>query len=712
MIWLNKKSLAISVLAPFLAYFAVFSQGWLRESEYNLYDSYLTSRTTESIDDRVVIVGITEEDLQRLNQSALDDGTLVKVLRKIKTHNPRVIGLDLHRNLPVCFKVEACESDSKELASIFRDTPNLIGIEKTDKGNPQEPIILPHPELVGRTGDSSIIEDKDRRVRRSFFYVTDTDKKNTYSFGVKVALSYIPKDLSHFMAEKKWFKLGNAIVPGIEGTEKVISGVLKEPINKLKELGKIYSADEISNYQILLNYRQNKQPFKQLSISQLLDDDFSSQELKDKIVLIGAVYELSGDTFYSPYLNSQNNLIYGVELHAQLVSYLVNAALEERTVLKFAPRFVELILIGFLLLEPCLFILLSDKKQQEELKLLILFIVQLSLIVGGGWFSLSLGYWLPEASLISITFINLVLLGAFIYHNNQEEAKLKLEEQVNQKTEDLQKALADLKKITREMIKEEKLDFLLESTAFLDHEIKNPLGLILVSSEAVTSQIYSLIEYFEKDDIHEHLQDVKEITASVITDNKHIREQAHRINSLVKLIDTQSYQREEEISRQNIDDLISKVWAVAWHTFNKLINSELKVEIIHEKSKSNRLEAINIYPKSLEVALSNIFANALYSLLHKKKSAQSFQPRIKIKTQQGLDYWTITIEDNGIGIDDKDREKIFQEFYSTKDNSLGFGLPIAKQIVELQHQGKIELKSKLGAFARFTIKIPANINNC
>ena len=391
-----------------------------------------------------------------------------------------------------------------------------------------------------------------------------------------------------------------------------------------------------------------------------------------------------------------------------LYDYLVNVALEERTVLKFAPRFIELILIGFLLLEPFLLILLLAKKKQKELKLLILFIVQLSLIVGGSWLSLSIGYWLPEASLISITLINSVLLSALVYHNGQEEARFKLEEQVQQKTKDLQKALADLKRVTKEVIKQEKLDFFLESTAFLDHEIKNPLGLILVSSDAITSQIDSLIEYFEKDTENDYPQEIKEITASVITHNKHIREQTHRINSLVKLVDTQSYQRKEEISRQNIDDLIGKVWSVAWHTFNKLISSGLKVEIIHEKS--NALEEINIYPKSLEVALVNILSNALYSLLQKKKSNQDFQPRIKIKTQIELDYWTISIEDNGIGIDSKDREKIFQEFYSTKENSLGFGLAITKQIVELQHHGTIELNSKLGAFAQFVIKIPTTIN--
>ena len=333
--------------------------------------------------------------------------------------------------------------------------------------------------------------------------------------------------------------------------------------------------------------------------------------------------------------------------------------------------------------------------------------IQIIVILVSGALSLYLGYWLPSIALVFITLVNLATLSTLIYHNRQEAEKSKLEEQVQQKTQDLQEALANLKKITSEVIKQEKLDFYLASTAFLDHEIKNPLGLILVSSDAVTAQAYSLVEYFEQDTHNDCPQDPKEIVASIITNNTNIREQAQRINSLLKLVDTQSYQKQEDLSRISIDDLIDKVWSIAWHTFNKLINSELEVEVVREKSDTKK--KINIYPKSLEVALINILNNGLYSLLQKKKSHKDFQPRIKIKTQTERDCLTITIEDNGIGIDRKHYQDIFQEFYSTKENSLGFGLPITKQIIELQHQGSISVESKLAVFTRFIIKIPTDL---
>ena len=709
MVWLNKKSLGISLVIPVVVYLSLLFLGGLREFEYNLYDWYLKLRSTESIDSRIVIVGITEKDLEKLGQTTLDDGTLARVIQKIKTKHPWVIGLDMHRNIPVCFVAEECQIDQEELAALFRDTPNLIGIEKTQGGNAQEKAILPHPELAkaNRTGDSAIIKDSDFRVRRTYFYLTNSEGKNSYSFGLKVALKYLEKENISLVVEGTQLKLNNRVFPKIESTEIKSTRIFQK-------FNKFYSFDDIDGHQILLNYRHNKNPFQQITISQLLEDDFSEVELREKIVLIGAVYELSKDFFSVPYFDpgeSSEDLFFGVEIHAQLVSYLLNAALEERTILKFLPSWIENILVIFLLLESCMLIFLLDKKKAKIFYLLILVSVQTVLILFASWLTFSWGYWIPGANLVFITFVNLAVLSCLIYHNYQREEKSRLENQVKEKTQELQKALDDLKKITREVIKQEKLDFFLASTAFLDHEIKNPLGLILVCSDTVTVQADSLIEYLEEAPYREDLfQDIQDIIAEIITNNTSIREQAHRINSLLKLIDTQSYQKQEDLSPQNIGDLITKVWSVAWYTFTKMTTSQLEVELIQKKHET--LDKINIYPKSLEVALVNILNNSLYSLLQKKQETDSslaFQAQIKIKTENYQEHLVITIEDNGVGIAQKNYQEIFKEFYSTKENSLGLGLFITKQIIEARHHGSIDVESELGSFTRFILKIPVNL---
>ncbi|MGK7948574.1 MAG: CHASE2 domain-containing protein [Xenococcaceae cyanobacterium] len=676
----------------------MFALGWLRTVEYDFYDFYLKLRSIQPPDSRIVIVGITEQDLRELNQSTLDDGTLVELIEKIKTQNPRVIGLDLHRNLPVCYDIKTCDRDRAKLATLFRNTPNLIGIETTSIVSKPEQAILAHPELAKaqRIGASELIEDKDRLVRRSYFYFRKPNQENIFSFGAAVALKYLEAEDIKLVVEGQSLKLNNTVFP------------------KIPDKLKFYPSQEIDGYQILLNYHTRNHPFEFLSICKILDGEFSADDLRDKIVLIGAAYELSKDIWYLPNSNSEENsqkFTYGVEVHAQLISSILDAAFQERIVLKFMPGLWENAIVILLLLEPGLFIYWLIKTTKKDLDLFNLTVVQLLLILGGGWVSIILGYWLPVANFIFITLVNATIISILIYQNRHEEEKLRLEKQVDRQTKELQKALADLKKITREAVKQEKSAFFLASTAFLDHEIKNPLGLILVSSDAVTAQAYSLVESLEQNngDGQNLLVDeeTKEVVAEIISNNASIREQAKRIQDLIQLIDTQSYQKQENLSLHNIDDFLDRVWEVSWYTFNKKTDSQLKVEIIWEKSNSS--EKINIYPKSLHIALNNILENGLYSLAQKSQKTNTlslFKPRIKIKSHKTNKYWSIVIEDNGEGIKPENQQKIFQEFYSTKEKSLGLGLFITKQIIETQHHGSINLESRLGIFTRFTIKIP------
>ena len=249
MVWNNRKFSAISLAVPALAYLFVFWSGWLRGFEYKLYDLSLRLRPPQSIDPRIVIVGVTEKDLQKLGQDNIDDATLVKVIKEIKTHNPRVIGLDLHRNVRVGCTSDACELNRQELSTLFRTTPNLIGIEKTTGGNPWDEEILPHPELAiaQRTGASELIEDSDRIIRRVYLEVQKSAKETLSSFGLAVALKYLEQESIQPMGHKTWLRLNDAIFPAIDSIETDSSGFFRFLITKLKELGeesnKFYSSE-------------------------------------------------------------------------------------------------------------------------------------------------------------------------------------------------------------------------------------------------------------------------------------------------------------------------------------------------------------------------------------------------------------------------------------------------------------------------------------
>lgn len=97
--------------------------GLLQFWEWAAYDACMRMRPLESPDNRIAIVGINEEDIRAIGQPIFPDAVYAKLLKKLKAMDPKVIGLDVYRDLPV-------EPGHQELVEIFKSTPNIVGIEK------------------------------------------------------------------------------------------------------------------------------------------------------------------------------------------------------------------------------------------------------------------------------------------------------------------------------------------------------------------------------------------------------------------------------------------------------------------------------------------------------------------------------------------------------------------------------------------------------
>ncbi len=149
-------------------------QGW----EWDLFDFYMKSRPPEPKDDRIAIVGINENDLQRLNESIISDEVLAELLNKLKAQNPRAIGLDLYRDLPV-------PPGNEALMEVFETTPNLVGIQKV-AGEVGWETVAPPPILKekGQVGANDLIFDGDNRVRRGLISLDTEEGETVYSFSL------------------------------------------------------------------------------------------------------------------------------------------------------------------------------------------------------------------------------------------------------------------------------------------------------------------------------------------------------------------------------------------------------------------------------------------------------------------------------------------------------------------------------------------------
>jgi adenylate cyclase len=285
--------------------------GWLQPIEWMALDQFFRMRTRETMDERVVIVGISESDLQALDRYPIDDKTLANLINDIKQHQPRAIGLDLFRDFPV-------EPGNRELMQVFKTTPNLIGIEKRS-GNRDRGSVNPSQTLkaLGQTSSNNILIDGDGKLRRGLLYWTTPDgSESLESLGLRLALIYLEKEgITPEAASDSnpALKLKRSVFPIFEPND-----------------GSYVKADA-GGYQILMNYRGASRSFRTYSMQDL--KSLPPNTLKDKVVLIGPTAESLKDFFYTPY--SDNTLTspektYGVEIQANLTSQILSAALNDR----------------------------------------------------------------------------------------------------------------------------------------------------------------------------------------------------------------------------------------------------------------------------------------------------------------------------------------------------------------------------------------------
>ena len=217
--WASLKKLfwqgrGVWIVAPSVALLVIFMRyiGLLQGLEWAFFDFYLRLRPPEARDNRIVIVGIDEADIQEFNKAILPDHIYAELLRKLQRMQPRAIGLDIYRDIPV-------GEGEEELAEVFATSDNIIGIEKVI-GDQDLEAVAPPPILKekGQVGANDLILDSDGRVRRSLIYLSDRDGNSIPSFGFYLAALYldqqgIPLDIVETPEGELWKLKETVLLP-------------------------------------------------------------------------------------------------------------------------------------------------------------------------------------------------------------------------------------------------------------------------------------------------------------------------------------------------------------------------------------------------------------------------------------------------------------------------------------------------------------------
>ncbi|MBF0371152.1 MAG: adenylate/guanylate cyclase domain-containing protein [Magnetococcales bacterium] len=375
----------------FLLLWLARTSGSLQYWELGAFDQTLRWRfETQPVDDRIHLIGVDEEDINRLGWP-LSDEIVARALEKIALQNPAMVGIDLYREQPR-------PPGHERLMTLLDDTPNIIAVMKFQDASGRQ--IPPPPVLVGsdRAAFSDLVVDGDGVVRRGLLFLDD-GVHFSLSFALRLALGYLAPS-------------GIGLEPG-EGNPQH-AGLGQTTIPPLESNDGGYVEADTRGYQFLFNYPGAPAPFGEHSLRDLLDGTIPPGTLTDKIIIFGAAADSVKDQFSTP-VNwggvTDQPFVFGFSIHAYAVSQLLEMALDGKGLIQSLSDPLEGGWIWFWSLIGGLAGLWAGRGGRTTLRL-ALSVTGGSLIIGilCVWF-LEQGLWLPffppllgfQATLILIT---------------------------------------------------------------------------------------------------------------------------------------------------------------------------------------------------------------------------------------------------------------------------------------------------------------------
>ena len=275
----------------------------------------------------------------------------------------------------------------------------------------------------------------------------------------------------------------------------------------------------------------------------------------------------------------------------------------------------------------------------------------------------------------------------------------------------LTKSLEELKAAQAQLIQSEKMASLGELTAGIAHEIQNPLNFVNNFSEVSNELFDEMKEEIDKGNYEE----VKAITVDVKQNLEKILHHGKRADAIVKGMLQHSRASSGQKEPTNINTLTDEYSRLAYHGWrakDKSFNATLNTN--YDETIGN----INVVPQDIGRVILNLINNAFYAVSEKlraeslKPQAQSkkYEPTITVATKKSGDIVLISVKDNGNGIPDSFKEKIFQPFFTTKPTGqgTGLGLSLAFDIITKGHQGSITMSTTQNEGSEFIIKFLSN----
>lgn len=677
--------------------------GVFRALELSVLDFMFRQRPLSPVAARVAVVTIDDIDIAQVGSWPVPDGVLAEALEKVTAHQPRAVGIDIYRDLPI-------GNGNADLNRILRSQENIYGVEA-----PGVQRVQPSPALAGtdRVGFPTFPDDRDRTVRRAIFSLRDEtipcadsaqsrcNEQIRFSLALLLAERYLAEEevFSEPVSDRpSHIRLGKQVYQPLTGREY------------------LYRGDEVGGFQVLSNWWGNAGRFPQIALRDLLADRFDPELLRDRIVLIGTTAESTKDLFAMPLAPLQSHA--GVFLHADVANQLVEGALEGRpAMLRVLEGRFEWIWIGLWASVAAAVVWLLEDRQTSRWQLRMptgVLILSLALIAGNygvfryGFFVLPTVSPAVAIAIGAIATANAnkqIRLRAVNAELSATNAKLQvantqlqdysktLEARVQRRTEDLARALK-----AADAASEAKSQFL----SHMSHELRTPLNAILGFAQLLERQ-------------PEGSRTSRQEKIGIIRrSGEHLLKIVNDILSLAKIEAGQLELHEGDCDLPQL--LFDLEEMLALKATNKSLTLSFHCDPRtphHVRLDAGKLRQIliNLLGNAIKfthqgcVTLRTTFTNNVTA-----DSTTDRPDRNSNGTGNAGGRLAFAISDTGPGIAAEDLERIFAPFAQAENGraqseGTGLGLSISRRFVRLLG-GELVVRSQLGQGTTFSFEIP------
>ena len=269
--------------------------------------------------------------------------------------------------------------------------------------------------------------------------------------------------------------------------------------------------------------------------------------------------------------------------------------------------------------------------------------------------------------------------------------------------------MEQIEQLKEQLKKQEKLASLGILSAGIAHEIQNPLNFVINFSKMSDKLLKDLEEIVadNEDKLPEDdREDLDDIVADLRENMSKIAEHGERAISIIQGILLVSRGKDGEFLPTDICRLVKEYVWLSYHAMRA--NHKGFNITIHEQYAEN-IPMTMVIPQDLSRAVLNVMNNACYAVWKKSQTApDNYHPEVDISVETKERAIIITLKDNGEGMSEETKERLFDNFYTTKPigQGTGLGMAITRDIIENRHNGKLTFDSIEGEGATFVFTIP------